>query len=55
MDRQKLITRAITKALTALGVTGVIRVKSMEIGRYEVFKDGQHFGIFDMEKRTFVD
>ena len=46
----------IFSALRALGVKDLSRVVIVELaGRSVVYIDGQRFGIFDHERKTFVD
>ena len=43
------------KALTALGITGNVRIKAIDKDRYSVYIDWEYFGIWDDRKKTFVD
>ena len=52
MDKERV--QEIYAALRALGIKG--RVAIMEqAGRSVVYVDGQQFGIWDHERKTFVD
>lgn len=42
-------------ALEKLGIKGNITIRYISIDRYEVFVNNKHFGIWDANKKTFVD
>lgn len=45
----------IIKALKDLGVTGAVTIKQISFNRFAIYVDGEYFGIWDIERRTFVD
>ena len=54
-ERKEKRMKEIMKALRVLGVSGYVTTKQMEFGRYAVYVDAEYFGIWDTERRTFVD
>lgn len=49
------IEEQIKAALEHLGVKGAIRIIPTEYNRYRVELNGEYFGIFDVDRNTFVD
>lgn len=47
--------KAILAALRANGERGMAEIKEKTPGRYVVRVDGDYYGIWDAERRTFVD
>jgi len=47
--------KEIKKALKYLGVKGSVRIEDVSIDRIKVFVNGEYFGIYDTQRRTFVD
>ena len=47
--------KEIEQALKALGVKGKIKVFILSTGRAMVYVNGEYFGIWDNERKTFVD
>ena len=45
----------IMKALKALDVTGIVSTKHITIDRIAVYVDGEYFGTWDTNRKTFVD
>ena len=45
----------IKAALEILGVKGKVKIIPAEYHRYQVELNGKHFGIFDIDRNTFVD
>jgi hypothetical protein len=41
--------------LLKLGVKGEVTYRTLPMQRVEVFVDGKYYGIWDLEKGTFVD
>lgn len=50
-----LATEDIRKGLKALGLKGKATVKEVSQHRYKVTVNGEYFGLWDAEKKTFVD
>ncbi|MDF2570479.1 MAG: hypothetical protein K0R55_2083 [Sporomusa sp.] len=49
------IEEQIKAALACLGVKGTARITPAGFHRYEVNVNGEYFGIFDIDRDTFVD
>jgi hypothetical protein len=49
------IEEQIKTALARLGVKGAIRVSPAGLNRYLVELNGKYFGIYDIDRDTFVD
>lgn len=47
--------KEILKALNKLGVVGSPEIKEISTGRIAVYIDNEYFGIWDVERKTFVD
>lgn len=45
----------IRNALKILGVIGEVKLTTVTIDRIAVYVNGEYFGIWDTEKKTFVD
>lgn len=45
----------ITNALLSMGVQGDVKIVQVEFHRHKVLVNGKYFGIFDIDKKTFVD
>lgn len=54
-ERKERRMKEIMKGLRALGVSGYVTTKMMVFDRYAVYVDSDYFGIWDTEKKTFVD
>jgi hypothetical protein len=48
-------TEQIKTALEHLGAKGTVIIRPAGFHRYEVDLNGEHFGIFDIDRNTFVD
>jgi hypothetical protein len=51
----KTVKEQICLALQNLGIKGKVKVSQAGISRYKVEVNGKYFGIFDMNRNTFVD
>ncbi len=49
------IEKQIKAALDHLGIKGTIRISPAGYHRYRVELNGEYFGIFDVDRNTFVD
>lgn len=49
------ITKQIKAALTHLGMKGTVRISPAGLNRYLVELNGKYFGIYDIDRDTFVD
>ncbi len=45
----------IRAALKALGIKGKISIEEVGYRRYGLWVNGEEFGIFDLDRNTFVD
>ena len=45
----------IVAALKAFGVKGTVKIIPAGYRRYQIELNGEYFGIFDLERNTFVD
>lgn len=54
-DRKECRMKEIMKALRELGVNGIVKSKWISKDRFAVYVDGEYFGIWDTERKTFVD
>ena len=52
---KNLTNKEIHKALEILGAEGEITMTPITYDRIVVYVDGEYFGIWDTEKKTFVD
>ena len=52
---KKTAQEQIIKALKALGVHGRVRLDRIDSSRVVVFLNRRIFGIYDLDRRTFVD
>ena len=49
------IKAQIKAALEGLGVKGTVKISQEGYHRYRVEVNGEYFGIFDIDRNTFVD
>lgn len=49
------IEEQIKAALESLGMKGTIRITPAGLNRYLVELNGEYFGIYDIDRDTFVD
>ena len=54
-ERQEKRMKEIIKALRTLEVGGIVTTKQITFDRYSVYVDGEYFGIWDTNRKTFVD
>ena len=54
-ERKEKMMKEIMKALRALDVSGIVTTKQMTHDRYVVYVDSNYFGIWDTNRKTFVD
>lgn len=54
-ERKEKRMKEIMKALRTLGVGGNVTTKSITTDRYAVYVDSEYFGIWDTNRKTFVD
>ena len=47
--------KEIMKALKELGVIGTVTTKEISTGRTSIYINGEYFGIWDTDRKTFVD
>lgn len=52
---KNLTNKEIHDALKILGVTGEVKLTAITIDRIAVYVNDEYFGIWDTEKKTFVD
>lgn len=54
-ERKEKRMKEIMKALRELGVGGIVTTKDIDFDRFAVYVDGEYFGIWDTNRKTFVD
>ena len=54
-ERKERRMKEIMKALRDLGVRGYVTTKQITFDRYAVYVDSDYFGIWDTDRKTFVD
>lgn len=54
-ERKEKRMKEIMKALRTLGVNGYVTTKQITFDRYAVYVDSDYFGIWDTNRKTFVD
>lgn len=54
-ERKEKRMKEIMKALRELGAGGIVTTKEISTGRISVYVDGDYFGIWDTDRKTFVD
>ena len=52
---REVTVEKIKKALKDLGVKGFVGVEEVSVDRIKVTVNGEYFGIYDIQKSTFVD
>ena len=53
--RKEKRMKEIMKALRELGTNGYVTTKHINLGRFAVYVDSEYFGIWDTDRKTFVD
>ena len=54
-ERKERRMKEIMKALRKLGHNGIVKTKWISKDRFAVYVDGEYFGIWDSNRKTFVD
>lgn len=54
-ERKEKRMKEIMKALRTLGISGIVTIKQITFDRYTVYVDNEYFGIWDTNRKTFVD
>ena len=54
-ERQEKHMKELLKALRTLGVGGSVTTSYISIDRIAVYIDDEYFGVWDTERKTFVD
>lgn len=54
-ERKETMMKEIMKAIRAFGVNGTVTIKEITTGRIAVYVNDEYFGIWDTNRKTFVD
>lgn len=54
-DEYMTIKEQVTEAVRKLGYYGEVQIATLTIGRVIVWVDNKRIGIYDIDRRTFVD